>query len=486
MSGPAKTIPRLGLGAKTLYGVGEIANAMKSYIFGLFTFFFYTTVMGLPGTLMSVATAISLVWVAVIDPYIGYFSDNARLKWGRRHSFMLVGASTMGVSFWLFFAPPKDLSTWAVFTWLLLTGLLIRTMNSIYNVPYYALGAELSDDYHERTSITAVRGACAVVGTFAAVILAFVFFPGGFAGEGYGLDKARYSAMGLAFGVMMTVVGLIATFGTFRYRPYLHVADVKETSETPKNFFKSFVASLRIHSFRLIFISYSLFFLGTVINATLAIHYLTLYVGISSSKAMSYFWSTFFVGALVGVAFWLWTSKRMEKRWLYFIATLTTGVVMSGAYFLFGEGHLFGTGNLTPLLVGHGLAGFFASVLWVLPGSMIADAADEDALATGQRREGSLFGLYNFGQQIAAGLSLVLTGVLSELYAGLVAGQIEQSAETVHRIGVLYGLLPAGLLVASAFIILRYSLDQKSVSAIQAALAENARPHAPGPPDPLR
>ena len=40
---------RLDARTKILYGLGEIANAIKMVAFGLFTLFFYTTVMGLPG-----------------------------------------------------------------------------------------------------------------------------------------------------------------------------------------------------------------------------------------------------------------------------------------------------------------------------------------------------------------------------------------------------------------------------------------------------
>jgi GPH family glycoside/pentoside/hexuronide:cation symporter len=176
---------------------------------------------------------------------------------------------------------------------------------------------------------------------------------------------------------------------------------------------------------------------------------------------------------LTGVVFWTKVSRTVEKKRLYFIGTLTTALVMASAYLFLGEGHVFGTANLPPLLIGHGLAGFFASVLWIIPASMIADVADEDELENGERREGVFFGLFNFGEQMAAAGSLLIGGVLIDRFAGLVPGQTEQSATTIVRIGMLYGLLPSVLLALAALMVLGYSLDQDKVRTIQARLTRD-------------
>lgn len=466
-----RATPCLDRRTKILYGIGGIANGVKTILFGLFTLYFYTSVMGLPGTLVGIASAIGLVWDAVIDPYIGYLSDTACVRFGRRHAFMLVGAATMGPSFWAFFSPPQGLSTGALFVWLLVTSLLVRTMASVYAVPYFALGAELSQDYHERTTITGIRGAFALLGTLAAAVLSFVvFFPDAAPGVDPKLDYAGYPAMGLAFGLAMTVVGLVATVGTVPCRPYFRNNDGAETSEATRSFFASLVVSLRNPSFRMIFTSFSLFFLGTVINSTLSIHYLTYYVKITASTVLSAFQLTFYASGLVGIIFWLRISKGVEKHWLYLIATLVTVVAMLGAFLLFGEGNLFGTGNVPILTIGHGLVGFFASILRIMPASMIADVADEDELVTGQRREGSFFGIFTFGQQSAASVSLLITGVLVDRFASLIPGQAQQSVLTINRIATLYSLLPASLLVVAAVLIMRYTLDRRKVKAIQVEL----------------
>lgn len=478
---PTTAPVRVSLALKVLYGLGDISNAVKLVVFGLFTLFFYTTVMGLSGTLVGIASGIGLIWDAVIDPYIGFLSDRARdVGLGRRHNFMLVGSLTMGVSLYLLFSPPQGLSTWGLFGWLLATTLLVRTTSSIYGVPYFTLGAEMSDDYHERTSITGVRAILALLGTMAAAALSFlVFFPDEVPGVDPKLNYDGYPLMGIVFGAGMTILGLLATFSTLSARGQLarqaqQPADA--ASSSPRAFFRSALSAWHTPSFRVMFLSFSLFYLGIVINSALAIHYFSHYAGVTSSDALSSFQVAFYVGGIVGAGLWLFLSRRVEKKVLYITAAVATAGLMSAATLLVGEGRLLGVGNVTALQVGHALAGLFSSIIWILPWSMMADIADEDELQSGTRREGALFGIFFFGQQVAAGLAVVATGLLVDQFAGLAPGVATVSAQTANRIGLLYGLLP-GLLVLSAVLLVQgYRLNQPAVAAIQAALQRRAVP----------
>ena len=151
---------------------------------------------------------------------------------------------------------------------------------------------------------------------------------------------------------------------------------------------------------------------------------------------------------------------------------LVTSALMLSGLMLFGDGHLFGTGDVRPLLVSYGLAGFFNCILWFIPQSMLVDVADESELITGRRREGALFGLFSFGQKIAAGVALLLAGGLMEWFAGLQPGDAQQSALTVHRIGIASSVVPAVLFLAAAMVILGYKLTRTRVGSIQAELHE--------------
>ena len=370
----------------------------------------------------------------------------------------------MGVASMLIFNPPSQLSTGGLFAWLLLTNLCLRTTTSIFMVPHYALGAELSQDYDERTSISAYRAASALTGTLLAAVASFVvFFGGRLPGQpDPKFDAAGYSTMGLAFGAATMTAGLVATFGTRSFRgPVQQAANVAIGAAS--RFGAEILSSLREPALRWLVVSASLFFLASVVNASLALHYLTYYAGVPDSGSIARFQFAFYLGALLGVPLWLRAARVADKHLLYCGATMVTASLIAAAYWLVGEGRLFGAGNLTALQCGNALAGLFASALWVLAPSMLADVAGENAIRTGKRRDGVVFGIYSLGQQIAATVAILVSGILIDRFAGLIPGQVEQSSVTVHRVAVLYSLLPSALLVAAALLILRYDITRRRV-----------------------
>ena len=454
----------VGFSTKVLYGVGEIAVTTSMVLFGLFILFFYNSVMKLPGTLVGIGSALGLLWDAVIDPYIGYRSDFSSSRLGRRHAYMLVGASAMGLSFWLLLRPPQMLGTWELFFWLLGATFLFRLTSAVFRIPYLSLGAELSSDYQERTTIVAIRSFFGLLGTLGAATVSFaLFFPNVDAGVDPKLDYSGYPKMGLAFGAVMTLTALVSVVGTWHQRS--RPSSSHKTSSP--GFLRGFLTALRIKEFRKVWLSYSLFFLAVVITATTSVHYFKWYVEINESSQISAIQLCFYLGALVGVVLWVWIAMYFEKHHLYLVSMLATATMLFGATFLFGEGNWFGTRNPEPLFFGNALAGLFASGLWVLPSSMLADIADQDELTTGLRREGVFFGILNFGDKIAAGLSILISGVLLDHFVQLVPGEFYQDSSASFRIGLMYGVLPGILLLMAALLMRGYSLDRDKLHSIQ-------------------
>jgi Na+/melibiose symporter-like transporter len=370
------------------------------------------------------------------------------------------------------FNPPASLGTTGLLLWLIAFNLMLRTAQSLFSVPYWALGAELTEGYDERTALTGLRTACTLTGTMLAAVtsLSFaVFFPESAPGVNARFDSRNYVWMGAAFGALMTVCGLISTFGTLRERAYLsHNA----TADRHTSFRCEIATALKNRSLVRLTVSGGLFFLAAVLNATMAVHYLTYFAGMQGSRDTSLFQAAFYISAVAGVAVWVRAARRFDKHTVYGFAMACTAVFMACGYALVGKGHLLGTGNLAALIGGNALAGLFASAVWVLPPSMLADVLDEHELRDGHSGGGVVFGIYSLALQVAASLALVIGGALVDRFAGLVPGQAEQSALTAERIGMLYGLLPACLIALAAAAVFGYSLNRSRVLHIQQQLQE--------------
>jgi Na+/melibiose symporter-like transporter len=469
---PLAADPRpLPLSAKLLYGVGEMPITVLMVISGLFMLFFYNSVMGLPSALVGIGLSFSLVLDALLDPFIGHLSDRTKHRFGRRHVFMLPGALVIGPSFFLLFSPPRGLGQTGLFVWLLAWSIALRAASAVYRIPYLSLGAELSSDYDDRTSTMGLRTLFGLVGTLGAAALSFlIFFPATADGSEPKLHYAGYPRMGLAFGALMTVAGLIGTFGTLRYRTSAGAND-----SAGLHFFAGFRVAMRNRDFRSIWFSTTVFFLAVVLNFSMAIHYFTWYAHISRSDVLSLIQTCFYAGALGGVVLWMSLARRTEKRTLYIMAATSSAILLLMATFLIGNGRPLGTGHPFPLIVGHVIGGIFASAVWVVPASMIADVTDTDELATGLRREGIYFGMMNFGEKLAAGGALLFAGgslaIFRKLSPGAAFGTPGNPPAAIPYVGLLYGAVPATLLVLSLVLILPYRLNRRTVRGIQQQLA---------------
>ena len=141
--------------SKLAFGVGQYAEGLKNTGFSLFILFYYNQVLGLSGTMAGMALFIALLFDAITDPLAGSLSDNFRSKWGRRHPFMYVSAIPLALAFVGLFSPPESLSDIGLFAWLTIFAVLTRGAMTLYHVPHLALGAELTENFHERTRIVA-------------------------------------------------------------------------------------------------------------------------------------------------------------------------------------------------------------------------------------------------------------------------------------------------------------------------------------------
>jgi GPH family glycoside/pentoside/hexuronide:cation symporter len=471
----ATTDGRLPTVTKVAYGVGGLSDSIKTFSFTTFLLFYYTTVLGLPGTLLAAAMAIGLVWDAAVDPVIGHLSDRANIRFGRRHAFMLAGSLLAGTSLFAVFNPPAGLSTGALFAWLMVSSLCLRSSNSLFFVPYFALGAELSTDYHERTSLSGYRAGAVLVGTLAASVTAFqVFLPErGPDGRDAKFVAGSYESMGATFAAAIAVAGLVATLGTLRDRYRLGSPSPALRAGPPLR--RMLGDALRDRSFRLLLTSNSLSVMASAINAALTMHFLTYRARVGGGQSSSLYFAGFYVGAMAGVLTWVRVTRTVEKHRVYAAALFVSALVMSAGYWLIGEGRPLGTGRVPVLVVCTALAGFFGTAAAVIAPSMLADIAARDELASGHRREGVYFGFLSLGQQLAGGLAVLAVGLLVDRFAGLVLGQAEQSAATVERLTLVSNVLPAGILACAAVIALRYHLSRREVESVQRALADARR-----------
>src|SRR6201994_4839522 len=163
------------LRTKLFYGFGSVAFGIKDNGFQTILLLFYNQVIGLPGPLVGAAIAIALVVDAFLDPIVGQISDNFHSRWGRRHPFMYASALPVAVSYLLLWNPPHW-SQHALFVYLVVVAIVVRTFITFYEIPSSALAPELTEDYDQRTSFISFRLFFGWYGGLAMLFLAYSVF----------------------------------------------------------------------------------------------------------------------------------------------------------------------------------------------------------------------------------------------------------------------------------------------------------------------
>ena len=132
-----------------------LANQMFPAALGIFMVVLVQD-MGFPTWMWGILFFLPRAYDAVLDPIMGFISDNTRSKWGRRRQYVFIGAIMLGIGFVAMWQLHRADGITYNFVYFLFWSLVFFTGLTVFSIPYVAMGYEMSDDFHERTSIMAV------------------------------------------------------------------------------------------------------------------------------------------------------------------------------------------------------------------------------------------------------------------------------------------------------------------------------------------
>src|SRR4051812_14536517 len=210
---------RVPVAAKAAYALGGTTDIFGHWLYNSFANPVFNVFLGLTPTQVSLSLGASRFMDAFTDPLFGWISDNTRTRWGRRRPFILIGSILAGVGLPCLFMASSSWSTTQIFWFMLISACLYAPIISSYNMPYQSLGAELTPDYNERTSVLSWK---AVVQKLAGMLIQAgwalaVWWKNPFTGKSDTLQGAVL-ATAIAGGIM--IISGIANFVFVRERYY--------------------------------------------------------------------------------------------------------------------------------------------------------------------------------------------------------------------------------------------------------------------------
>ena len=357
-------------------------------------------------TVLGLITFICRIFDAVTDPWIASLSDRSKNPKGRRIPFMRRAAIPFAViTVVVFCAPVEEISTINII-WILVFLILFYLFMTMYCTPYNALISEFGKTQKDRMYISTAISLTYFFGTLIA------YLPFIFAGVLRGMNISYSWSYRILFIILAAIALVCMLIPTFK----LNEKDFVDAVPSNSNAIKSLGATFRNKNFLKFAGSDIAYWIGLTLFQT----GLPFFVKVSMN--LDEFYTTVFLGAMtvLSACFYPFVSKLVKKfgkKKLVIIGFLGLALAYVVTA-LIGVLPLPGVAFGVIIVI---IAAFPMALLGIIPQSIVADVAEEDAIKTGEKREGMFFAARTFamklGQSIAmlAFTSLAILGTTQDL-----------------------------------------------------------------------
>lgn len=448
----SQSVGNVSLRTRFVYSGPSLSIAMSSIMISAFVPKLYSDVYKVPVSKLGFITLVALIFDAISDPLVGYFSDVTRTSYGRRRPYIFLGGLLLVIAAGGLLAPPTSLTRNGLVIWASLFIILLFLANTMIRVPWLALGVELvAGSHQEKTLVFATREIIWISGSIIAAGLPLI---------------VNISDQKKQFRVIAAVISIITLIVTLLCVIYVKEERYQQLKERIHPLFKGCC---------LIFNNYlnlsrnllsrrsarSLFFVSTLNQCAVSLNafffpYFVEYI-LGEVEKLEVLLITYILCGVFFVPIWVWLSKKFEKYNLFRASIAIQSFVLLIAYFTIREGDFI---LYLAIILGAGIS--FGGVS-TLKYSMIGDLADIDEWTSCRilktRREGEIQGLFDFFGKV---LSAVVIGPSSFFldHAGYIP-KTTQSNHTKSIIRLFYALIPGILGTLSVFILHFYDITKE-------------------------
>jgi glycoside/pentoside/hexuronide:cation symporter, GPH family len=463
---------KVRFGHKVAFGLGMLANQMFPAALGIFMVVLVQD-MGFPGWMWGVLFFLPRVFDSVTDPIMGFISDNTRSTWGRRKQYVFVGAIVMGISFVAMWQLYRADGVTYNFVYFLCWSLVFYLGLTLFSIPYVAMGYEMSDDFHERTSIMAVAQ---WIGQWAWVIAPWFWV--------VMYDPSWFQNADTATRTLSIWVGVICMLLAMVPALFLPSRSTKDDTHLVPLTWANLGGGMReiLAGFKEAFgsvpfrkLCFATFLIFNAFNTVAAFSFfIVVYHLFAGNAPAAGIWPTLFgsVGALITtfavIPTVAWMSRKMGKKNAFM---LSQGISLIGyvlLWFLMVPGKPWMFMFALPFF-SFGIGGLFTLMM-----SMTADVCDLDELATGKRREGIFGAIYWWMVKFGFAIAGLLSGAIMT-FVGFSPGAATQADGAVDGLRLFYSGVPIFGTLLAMWVMRNYDLDERRANEVHAELERRKR-----------
>jgi Na+/melibiose symporter-like transporter len=381
----------------------------------------------------------------IVDPTIGRLSDLSHSRFGRRKPFMAVAMPVAAIGAIGLFFPPHGAGA----VWLFVFYALVTWGWTALSLPYWAWGAELSDDYTERQRITSLREGGTIIGILISAI----------APVALGIT----SHVGQAHLLSLLTIGLATPFVLFALLRVRDPLPMRRTAPAGLGPTLKLVASNG--PFRRLILAWAVNGLANGLPAALIL--IVFDQILHAPDASGPLLLVYFAAGVISVPVWLKLAARIGKHRTWAAAMAMSGIAFAFVPAILHVPHVLILFGIISVFTGAGLGADFT-----IPPAIQADVVDLDELRSGERRAGLFFAASTMAQKagnaLAPGLAFPVLGLVGFSTHG--GNDAMQDAALM----VLYCGIPSVLKVVAALIMRRFPIDRAAQQDLRATIAARA------------
>lgn len=450
---------KLSNGRVISYAFGDVANNVAFMMTSLFLMAYLTEIAGISAAMAGTIYGVTKIWAGVSDLIAGNTVGRKETRFGRLRPWVMFGSLPLAIALVGLFSVPAGITGTAAVAWVFLFDAAFQLAYSFVNIPYGSLASAMTQDPVDRTRLS---GARAIGSSITGVVLAIVLSPQ--------FSDTTADNIRLKFTITTIILALIAiTLYFLCFRGTKEVIPMSAERPTLKSTF-SMVGKNK----PLLMLCLAAIFTLTAMFTLMAVqmYYARSVVGDASFFIYMMIAST--VGTVLVAGFAPAIVRRIGKKGGY---ALLAGVTVV-AYLLLAlapadQIKIFAL--LAFFVYGMGTGGTNAMIF-----SMQADTVDYGEWKTGLRSEGGAYSILSFSRKIGQGIGGFVAGGVLTSFGYVAKSTLPQSAEAIQGIRYSAGLIPAGLSVLAALLVLLYPLSAARHREIIADLTDRRAKRAGG------
>jgi glycoside/pentoside/hexuronide:cation symporter, GPH family len=333
-----------------------------------------------------------LIYDAVSDQIIGFLSDRTRSRFGARLPWIVGGSVLTLVSTLYLFRIPPDAGAMYFALW----NIVFFTGTTMFGIPHYAWGHELSPLYEDRSRVFGYRGFADNAGG-----LLYSVIPLGLAFIGIVSTSEYTPELVWMFGlIILAIVPITVALAA-------GVAPRGEIKTGPRTTLRSALSSVKGNRpFQRFVLAYLIAGTGYGFFVALLFPFLTTYLKIPDSVATIIF--IFTVTSLVSIPIWTKLTVMLGKHRAWAWGWFVNSLVLVPLFWIEP-----GPSAVVPTCILMGLYALTNGVSSIAPFAILSDIIDYDVLKTGVDRGGNYYGLMMMAVKALAstgGVALILLG----------------------------------------------------------------------------